>query len=72
MFEKALKNLNCLPDEALHIGDLLETDIKGANDYKIKSVWLNESQSQNTTGIKPFFEIADILELTKIIESFNK
>ena len=41
IFEKACRLADCEPGEAIHFGDSLEADIKGANNAGIKSVWIN-------------------------------
>ncbi|MHA1988447.1 MAG: HAD family hydrolase [Promethearchaeota archaeon] len=43
MFEIVLEKFNCAPSNAAHVGDMLETDIKGAKeeilpDYEIKQI----------------------------------
>lgn len=44
IFEKALRLANCQADEALHVGDGLATDVLGANNSGIKSVWVRHQQ----------------------------
>ncbi|MFX1320871.1 MAG: HAD family hydrolase [Promethearchaeota archaeon] len=68
MFETALKNLNCEPQNAIHVGDLLETDIKGAKEYNMLTIWINDSFSSRSINIQPDFEIQQIPELIEIIE----
>lgn len=51
----------------LMIGDKLETDILGANNFQIDSCWFNPEKAANTTSIVPTYEIQNILELLKIL-----
>jgi YjjG family noncanonical pyrimidine nucleotidase len=54
-------------DEVILIGDGLSSDIKGAHDYGVDSIWYNPNNATNETGIKPTFEISDLHEVIKII-----
>lgn len=51
----------------LMIGDKLETDILGANNFQIDSCWFNPDKVSNTTAIAPTYEIQNILELLKFL-----
>lgn len=67
MFETALKYLNCEPQNAIHVGDILETDIKGAKESNMLTIWINDSFSSQSRKIQPDFEIQQISEVIKII-----
>jgi YjjG family noncanonical pyrimidine nucleotidase len=54
-------------DEVILIGDGLSSDIKGAYDYGVDSIWYNPNKTTNETGIKPTFEISELHEAIKII-----
>lgn len=66
IFEIALEKAGCSPNELLHVGDSLETDICGAKSAGIKSVWLNRKLTQNNTGIKADLEILTLSQLLAI------
>lgn len=72
MFETALKNLNCEPQNAIHVGDLLETDIKGAKESNMLTIWINISFSSQSMYIQPDFEIQQIPEVIEIIKRLNR
>ncbi len=55
-------------EKVLMIGDRLETDVKGANDFGFKSCWLNASQQENTTEIKPDMEIQKLSDLLRLYQ----
>ena len=55
------------PDESIMIGDSLTSDIKGANNAGIDSIWINNKGIINTTDIKPNIEIRNIKELKRIL-----
>ena len=71
MFEIPLEKLNCRSLEAVHIGDMLETDIKGAKDYKMKTIWVNNRNSPKSTVILPDYEIKQIPEVIQIIRDLS-
>ncbi|MFW9818024.1 MAG: HAD family hydrolase [Candidatus Thorarchaeota archaeon] len=71
MFETALKKLNCKPQNAIHIGDRLETDIKGAKACNMLTIWLNELNSPNSQIIQPDYEVNQIYDVVKIIKEIK-
>jgi putative hydrolase of the HAD superfamily len=71
MFEIPLNELNCKATNAIHIGDMVETDVKGANDFNMLSIWLNDSNEINTTDIEPDYEISQISDAVPIIRSIS-
>ena len=70
-FTTALKNLNCLPENSIHIGDLLETDIIGAKNCKMRTVWFRDTNQKKSLKIQPDFEIKELPQVIDIIESIN-
>jgi putative hydrolase of the HAD superfamily len=70
MFDIPLKKLRCKAGDAIHIGDGLETDIKGANDFNITSVWFNDMNKTNSLDITPNYEIEKIPEVLELIRKF--
>ncbi len=48
IFSEALRIAHVRPDEAIHIGDSLEDDIRGAHLAGIRSIWLDRSQRHKT------------------------
>ena len=67
-FDKFFKKINNYQkDEMLIIGDELEKDVLGGIQNGIDSCWFNIRNKKNTTGIKPNFEIYDLLELRNIL-----
>ena len=57
------------PDKSkvLIVGDNLNSDIKGGNNYGIDTCWYNIGSIQNDSAIKPTFEIRHLKELTSIL-----
>ncbi|MFW9827748.1 MAG: HAD family hydrolase [Candidatus Thorarchaeota archaeon] len=68
MFETILKEFNCIPQNAIHIGDKLETDVKGAKDCKMFTIWINDSNSLKSEEILPDYEIQKIYDVVKIVK----
>jgi len=71
LFNTALKKLECRPQDAIHIGDILETDIKGAKECNMHTIWFNDSFSQKSQQIKPDYEINEISEVIPIIKNIK-
>jgi N-acylneuraminate-9-phosphatase len=54
IFEKALKLAGCEAHEAIHVGDSLASDIAGAHNSQITSVWIQHQQPLDAElGIEP-------------------
>lgn len=65
IFGRALEKLQALPEEVVHIGDLLTTDIAGAQAYGMKAIWFNwkNDKKEKETNIVPDYEIKRLTEL---------
>ncbi|MFX1252271.1 MAG: HAD family hydrolase [Promethearchaeota archaeon] len=70
MFKTALSELNGTPSEAIHIGDLLQTDVFGAKSAGMKVIWLNWT-GKKPKDYLPDFEINDLSKVVNIIESIT-
>lgn len=66
-FEAALKGLNAEPCEAMHVGDLLRTDVAGAKAAGMKGVWLNVHEP-DAEGVTPDYTIKKLSGLLEIPE----
>ena len=71
IFEIAVQEANCEPDELLHVGDHIEYDVRGANDAGVRSVWLNRTGESPTKGVKPDLEVTSLRELTDALLSVS-
>ena len=67
IFEIALKQAACSREQLVHVGDSLETDVAGAKNADVLSVWLNRDGVENQTDVIPDFEIRTLTELTPIL-----
>lgn len=62
VFESALSGLGVRTDEAMHVGDLLRTDIAGAKVAGMMATWL-KVREPDATGVAPDFIITNLPEL---------
>lgn len=68
IFEKALRLANCQPHEAIHVGDSLATDIAGAHDSGISTVWIQHQQPLDAElGINPHHTVMHPGEIPSLI-----
>ncbi len=63
IFEYALAIFGDEPQHVAHVGDSLPSDVQGANNHGMLSVWLNRNTAANETGIAPHREIRGLAEL---------
>ena len=54
-------------ENTLVVGDSLSSDIKGAKNYGLHACWVNPHNNENTTELKPEYEIEDLRELFEIL-----
>lgn len=71
IFNYVLKALDIKAEEAVMVGDNLNTDIIGANRIGIDSVWLNRFDAENNSAIEPSYEIKSLKELKNILQPDN-
>ena len=71
MFLEACRQAGCTPDELMHVGDSLTSDVVGANGVGALSVWLNRDGERNKTDIRPVIEIRTLEELPSIARAWN-
>lgn len=68
IFEYALNKLKHSDKfSVLMIGDKLNSDIAGGNNYGIDTCWVNSDKNSNSTDISPTYEIDSISKLTEIV-----
>jgi len=61
IFETALKKLGLNPSEAIHVGDLIETDIEGTKAIGMRAAWFNRGGSADRRESPPDFDIDALL-----------
>ncbi|MDP5265059.1 HAD family hydrolase [Shouchella clausii] len=67
MFKHALELSGTAKEEVLMVGDNLHTDILGGNQAGIETIWLNRDGIENTTDIRPTYEIRRLSEIKNVI-----
>lgn len=67
IFEVTLEQAKCSSTALLHVGDSLATDICGAKNAGVASVWLNRTGSKNEAGVEPDVAIATLRELVGVL-----
>jgi 2-haloacid dehalogenase len=68
IFEHALKNINHTDKgNVLIVGDSLTSDIQGGINFGIDTCWFNPNKIINKTGIKPTYEISNLMDLKDIV-----
>lgn len=69
IFEHAVKNIKHTDkSKVLMVGDSLTSDIQGGINYGVDTCWYNPMKLENKTGIKPTYEISNLMELKDILE----
>ena len=68
VFEKALNELKARPEEAVHVGDLLRTDVAGAKGIGMKAGWVSDTGDYPHGDYSPDFVIKRLPELLDVIE----
>ncbi len=73
IFDKALRLANCEPHEAIHVGDSLATDIAGAHNSGITSVWIQHQQPLDAElGINPRHTLLHPSEIPALIRELQQ
>jgi putative hydrolase of the HAD superfamily len=67
-FEKALRELDAKPLEAIHVGDLVRTDIVGAQSIGMKAVWVQTEGKTAPEHTRPDYTITQLNQLLEIPE----
>ena len=73
IFEKALGLAHCEAHEAIHVGDSLATDIAGAHNSGITSVWIQHQQPLDAElGIDPHHILLHPSEIPALIRGLHQ
>ena len=68
IFLAALKDLGIENNsKVLVVGDRLQSDIKGGINAGLDTCWVNFDGAENTTNIKPKYEVRDYMQLKNIV-----
>lgn len=53
-------------EEVMIIGDSLSSDIKGGNDYGIRTCWYNPKKQENTSDVKPDHTVQSLNDIPRL------
>ena len=62
MYDKILKKLNILSEEAIFIGDSLKKDVEGSFKYGMKALWYSTEKSERYETVQNFGQILEKLK----------
>ncbi len=71
IFQKAFSHFKKKKEEFIMIGNSLKSDIGGAANAGIRSVWVNRTKEINNNGAKPDYEISSLLQIFDILKSME-
>lgn len=72
IFSLACRKAGCAPHEALHVGDLLESDILGAMNAGIASIWIKPQDNSAAPKPVPDYTITNITELEALLSEIDR
>ncbi len=72
MFEASLNELGVKPHETVHVGDLLQTDVAGANAMGMKTIWVKTVELPGAVEWKPDYEVTKITQIVSILDEMEK
>jgi putative hydrolase of the HAD superfamily len=72
MFERALEEVGAGPREAVHVGDLLHTDIAGAKAMGMKAIWVKTDETPVKHSLEPDYEVTTLSEVIPILDEISK
>ncbi len=65
IYDKILKKLDVIPQEALFIGDNLKKDVLGPIEYGMKAFWFSNDYNNKCRSVQNFSKILEILKNEK-------
>lgn len=71
IFEKALAQARVKPVEAVHVGDDPITDIRGAKEAGMRTVWFNPAKNAWPAGPRPDAEISSLGQLDDALDGLD-
>jgi putative hydrolase of the HAD superfamily len=72
VFRRALRELGAEAWEAVHVGDLLRTDVAGAKAAGMTAVWVRSPHQDGESDAEPDYVIESLNELPGVIETLNR
>ncbi|HSS64782.1 MAG TPA: HAD family hydrolase [Gammaproteobacteria bacterium] len=72
IFNQALQHAGISADDAVHVGDDPVTDVRGANEAGMRTVWFNPERGPWPSGPRPDAEIASLPDLKGVLERWRQ
>ncbi len=72
IFNRALVHAGIPADDAVHVGDDPVTDVRGANEAGMRTVWFNPERAPWPSGPRPDAEIQSLPELEDVLDSWKE
>lgn len=69
IFERGLEAAGCSAEEAVHIGDSLTKDYRGATAAGLHAIWLNRNGKTEPEGVRT---VKSLLEVPEVIRQLNR
>jgi len=67
IFLRALELMEVRPEEVLHIGDSLSSDVAGAKELGINTCWLNRNGKYNSSGLRADIECYSLSQVLNLL-----
>jgi putative hydrolase of the HAD superfamily len=71
LFKKCLDELEVKPEKAVHVGDVFKSDIVGAIDSGMRTIWVKTREQEQKEGYVPDVIIQSLLEIPKSLRSLE-
>lgn len=73
IFHKACQMVRCNPENAIHVGDSLSSDIQGAINANLAgSVWVNRKNAQAPDAPMPTYTVQVVTELPEVLAKLRE
>ncbi|MFB0557503.1 MAG: HAD family hydrolase [Candidatus Bathyarchaeia archaeon] len=72
MFEASFNELGVKPHEAVHVGDLLHTDVAGAKAMGMKAIWVKTMDLPGAVKWKPDYEVTELPQVVAILDEMDE
>lgn len=67
-FEAAVEGLNADPERTMHVGNSASMDVRGANRFGVRSVWIPDETLPDPNDVTPDHTIDSLSELPELVE----
>jgi HAD superfamily hydrolase (TIGR01549 family) len=67
-FARAVELIGHGPDQFVHVGDEIETDVLGAQAFGMRAVWLNRAGAEVPEGVRPDAVISTLEPLPDLVD----